>query len=342
VKALIVRLSAVGDVIHTLPALAVLRLHGWDAGWVVEPRAQPLLEGNPALNALTVVPAARAMRVASARQAAAELKAARYDVALDFQGLWKSALWARFSGATRTLGYAGPWRREPLSRVLLQETMAEVPDAPHVIDKNLGLLRALGIDAVGSREFPLPRSAAAEDYVRAGLARLELGPFVLLCPGGGWVSKLWPPASFGALAASLKSRGLSSVVVWGPGEESLADRVVAASIGSAVKGFPTSLLELAELVRRARLVVAADTGPLHLACALRAPVVGLFGPTDPARNGPFAPDDVVVRRTPLCSPCHRRRCELHEGVMAAITIEEVVRAVDRRLGNERSRQGQAV
>jgi lipopolysaccharide heptosyltransferase I len=342
VKALVVRLSAVGDVIHTLPALAVLRLHGWDAGWVVESRAQSLLEGNPALNALTVVPRARAARVASARGAVAELKAARYDVALDFQGRWKSALWARVSGATRTLGYAGPWRRGPWSRLLLQETVIEVPDAPHVIDKNLGLLRALGIDAVGSREFPLPRSAAAEDYVRAGLAQLELGSFALLCPGGGWASKLWPPASFGALAAGLKSRGLASVVAWGPGEETLAERVVAASAGAVLKSFPTSLLELAELVRRARLVVAADTGPLHLACALRVPVVGLFGPTDPARNGPFAPDDVVVRRKPLCSPCHRRRCALHEGVMAAITIEEVQRAVDRRLGNERARQGQAV
>ncbi|HEX6739188.1 MAG TPA: glycosyltransferase family 9 protein, partial [Vicinamibacteria bacterium] len=129
----------------------------------------------------------------------------------------------------------------------------------------------------------------------------------------------------------LRERGLATLVAWGPGEEGLADRVVAASEGLARKAPPTSLLELAELARRARLAVAADTGPLHLACAVRAPVVGLFGPTDPARNGPFSRRDVVVRRTPLCSPCHRRRCRVHEGVMEAITVEEVVRGLDRRL-----------
>ena len=95
--------------------------------------------------------------------------------------------------------------------------------------------------------------------------------------------------------------------------------------------FPTTLLELLELLRRVRLMVSADTGPLHLACALKTPVVGIYGPTDPARNGPFSPADVVVRRTPLCSPCHRRRCSLHEGAMEAITSIEVLRAIDRRL-----------
>ena len=115
-KGLVVRLSAIGDVVHTLPALAVLRLHGHEVGWVVEPAARPLLEGNPALGALTTVPSARTFRLAEARRAAAELKAHRYEVALDFQGLWKSALWARLSGAPRAIGYAGPARREPLSR----------------------------------------------------------------------------------------------------------------------------------------------------------------------------------------------------------------------------------
>jgi heptosyltransferase-1 len=340
VKGLLVRLSAIGDVIHTLPALAVLRLHGHDTGWVVEPAARPLLEDNPALGTLTTVPPARAFRLPEARRAAAELKSHHYEVALDFQGLWKSALWARWSGAPRTIGYAGPARREPLSRLLLREMVEGVPDAPHVIDKNLGLLRALGIEAVGSREFPLPRPPAAEETVRAGLAALAIGEFVLMSPGGGWASKLWPAERYGALAAGLQERGLAALVAWGPGEEALADRAVAASGGLVRKAFRTSLLELAELARQARVVVAADTGPLHLACAVHTPVVGLFGPTDPARNGPFSPQDVVVRRTPLCSPCHRRRCDVHEGVMEAINVEEVLRAVDKRL-RQQARAGGA-
>ena len=120
----------------------------------------------------------------------------------------------------------------------------------------------------------------------------------MLNPGGGWASKLWPAERFGELAQGLRALGLPSLVSWGPGEEALADRVVAASGGAAVRSFPTSLLDYVELARRARLVVAADTGPLHLACAVGTPVVALFGPTDPVRNGPFAPDDVVLRRMP--------------------------------------------
>ena len=153
----------------------------------------------------------------------------------------------------------------------------------------------------------------------------------MINPGGGWASKLWPAASFGTVARGIAARGIVPVVTWGPGEESLANAVVAASRHTAVLCFPTTLLEYVEVARRARIVVAADTGPLHLACAIGAPVVGVFGPTDPARNGPFGADDLTVRRQPLCAPCHRHRCAMHEGVMNAIPPSEVLAAVDRRL-----------
>jgi ADP-heptose:LPS heptosyltransferase len=185
---------------------------------------------------------------------------------------------------------------------------------------------------LGLREFPLPRAEAAAARVTAALREEALSDFVVLNPGGGWASKMWSAESFGRVAQGLRDRGLAALVTWGPGEEKLADRVVAASDGAARRCFATTLLELIEVVRRARLVVAADTGPLHLACAVRTPVVGIFGPTDPARNGPWSPRDLTVRRVPLCSPCHRHRCALHEGVMAAIPAEEVLAAVDRRLG----------
>lgn len=331
-KALIVRLSSIGDVAHTLPSLAALRHHGWEVGWLVEALSAPLLEKNPAVGRVHRLPRAQSLGPGAVRRMLAELRAERYDAALDFQGLWKSALWTRFCGAKRTLGFASAWRREPLSALLVDEGASPTREAVHVIDKNLTLLRGLGIDDVGLREFPLPTTPSEAETVRRGLESLGVKGFVILNPGGGWASKLWPPELYGEVARALRDRGLFSVVTWGPGEEALANRVVAASDGAALRCFPTTLLEYLELCRETRLVVAADTGPLQLACSVGAPVLGLFGPTDPDRNGPFSSDDKVVRRVPLCSPCHRRRCRIHEGVMAAITPSEVVRAIDLRLG----------
>lgn len=331
-KALIVRLSSIGDVVHTLPALAALHRHGWEAGWLVEPAPRPLLENQPFLSSVFAAPGARGFRMATASEAVRALREQRYDAVLDFQGLWKSAVWARLSGAPRVVGYSAPWRREPLSAFLIREPADLPADIPHIIDKNLALLRVLGIEALGLREFPLPPTEAQAAAVEAALAELQPREFALLNPGGGWANKLWTADGYAAVARGLRDRGLRSLVTWGPGEERLAERVVALSDGAAVKCFATGLLEYVELVRRARLVVAADTGPLHLACAVRTPVVGIYGPTDPARNGPFSPRDVVVRRAPLCSPCHKRRCAIHEGVMQAITAVEVLRAIDKRLG----------
>ena len=131
-------------------------------------------------------------------------------------------------------------------------------------------------------------------------------------------------------------------MTWGPGEEALADQVVAASAGAAIRSLPTTLLDYVELARRARLVVSADTGPLHLACAVGTPVVGLFGPTDPERNGPFAPGDVVVRRVPPCAPCYRRGCQHHAGVMWQIQVAEVLAAARSRLAAAGERDWRAV
>lgn len=326
-----VRLSAIGDIVHTLPVLSALKERGAEVDWLVEPAGRPLLEGSPALRQVVAVPPARGFVVGAAARARRQLQSAGYDVALDLQGLWKSAAWARASRAARVVGFDGPWRREPLSRLLLRDPVPLDPEPEHVLDKNLALLRAVGIEAVGRRDFPLPSTEPQRVAVEARLQQIGLPEFVILNPGGGWASKLWPPESFGVLARGIRARGLPCLVTWGPGEEPLADRVVAASDGTATRCFPTTLLELVELSRRARLMVAADTGPIHLACAVRTPVVGLYGPTEPARNGPFSPNDVTVRRRPVCAPCHRRHCSVHEGVMEAITPAEVLAAVDRRL-----------
>ena len=340
-KALLVRLSSIGDVVHTLPALAALHRHGWETGWLVEPPARVLLEDSAVLGQVLSAPRAKAFHWGAAWRTLRELRAARYDVALDFQGLWKSAAWARLTGAPRVVGWGRHSRREPDSAVLLKEIVPRTGHG-HVIDKNLELLRPLGIEAAGLREFPLPPSAEAVARVDAGLAGVGGDGLVVLNPGGGWASKLWPAERFGELAKGIRDLGLRPLVSWGPGEEGLADRVVAASGGAAVRSFPTTLLDYVEIARRARLVVAADTGPLHLACAVGTPVVALFGPTDPARNGPFATDDVVIRRTPPCAPCYSRACVRHAGVMGTLPVEEVLTAAQRRLAVAREQGSHAL
>jgi len=333
-KALLVRLSSIGDVVHTLPSLAALHRHGWETGWIVEPPARPLLEGNPSLSRLWPAPPARLSAWGVAHRVLADLRAKEYDVALDFQGLWKSATWARLSGAGRVVGHARPWRREPGSSVLLGETAELLAGIHHVIDENLALLRPLGIDEVGAREFPFREAAAERQAIAHALAAIGIDRFAILNPGGGWPGKLWPAESFGALARGLRDRGLPSLVTWGPGEEGLAERVVAASAGAARRAFATTLMEYVELARRARLVVAGDTGPLHLACAVGAPVVALFGPTDPARNGPFSSRDVALRPSSREAAGRRGRYRIERVVMGEISVEQVLSAIDRRLAQD--------
>lgn len=332
-RVLLVRLSAIGDVVHTLPVLAALHRAGHEVGWVTEPAARPLLQGQPLLAELIAAPAAKAFAFGPAAEAVRTLRAGRWDVALDLQGLWKSAAWAALSGA-RAIGFESAARREPASALLLAERQPLPASAVHVIDKNLALLKALGLDAIGLREFPLPQAPQAEASVAAQLAERGASRFALLNPGGGWESKLWPAERWAELARALAAQGLASLVAWGPGERARAEEIAAASGGAAAPAFPTTLLEYVALARRAAVVVAADTGPLHLACAVGAPVVALFGPTDPARNGPFSPVDRVVRRVPPCAPCHKRACPIHDGVMASIPADEVATAVLARIAAE--------
>jgi heptosyltransferase I len=330
-RVLVVRLSAIGDVVHTLPVLLALERAGHEVSWLVEPLARPLLEGRPSLRVFSA-PLSRRFSLRAALATAAALQRQRFDVALDLQGLWKSAVWARLSGARWVMGPERRARREGLS-ALLQHRGAPVPSSVvHVIDKNLAVLRAIGIDAMGLREFPFPAAAA----LSADQAALTTQPFAILCPGGGWASKLWPAASHGALAREIAARGLLPVVTWGPGEDALAQTVAAASEGTARVAPATTLPELVELIRRARLVVAADTGPLHIACAVGTPVVALFGPTDPARNGPFLREDIVLRRVPPCAPCYSRTCTVHAGILSGTPVAEVAEAAATRLAHARA------
>ena len=335
-RALIVRLGALGDIVHAIPVAAALRRAFPTAriDWLVSARHRELLDLVPVIDRRLVInDRAGAESGAPMLAAIRELRRARYDVALDLQGLLKSAVLARASGAARVVGFSSAYVRERLARLFYTETR-ELGGVPHVVFQNLALLQALDLTVV-SPEFPIERvDSAVAVHVRERTA----GRYALLNPGAAWPNKRWPPSRFGAVAASLRERHrLTSVALWGPGEQSIAEAVVASSNGAAILSPPTSIADIVALARGAALMVSGDTGPTHIAAAVGTPIVGIFGPTRPARNGPWATDDVTVSRDTVCRCHHLRRCRLATMCLLDIGVDEVVGAVERRLACERSR-----
>lgn len=331
-RILVVRLGSLGDVIHTLPAVAALRRAHPRAqlDWIVETKWAPLLEGNPDVS--EVIGFERA-GLAGWRRALARLRAERYSLAVDFQGLYKSALLARLAGARERIGFAGEAAREPGAAIFYTHRVAPA-GAPHVIERNLALAAAAGAAADAVR-FPLRVAPEAERWLQAQLAAHRIRDYFVLSPGGGWRSKLWPAERYGhlhrRLASDPRGGGWRGVVNFGPGERTLAEaaRLVAGEPQPLVA--PLELPQLVALLARARLVIAADTGPLHLAAALGTPVVGLYGPTSPERNGPWGQQEFVVRNARAEDTTYRRGRE-HAPTMLSITVDQVVEAVARRMG----------
>ena len=322
---LIVRLGALGDVVHTIPAAAALRSAFPDAriDWLVDAKHRAIVD---LVTTLDETIALEAPSLAAWRATIDRLRRTPYDVALDLQGLLKSAVLARASGAPRVIGFSIWHLREKTARPFYSD--AHEAEGGHVIAKNLRLLRALGIDDPEIR-FPL---AAVESTALDELRSRVPGAFALINPGAAWPNKRWPSQRFGELAAFLHGQcGVTPVVLWGPGEETLADEVIAASCGAAVLAPPTTVPDLVALSRLAALVVSGDTGPLHIATAVGTPTVSLFGPTDPRRNGPFQPQDETVSRFDTCRCQYERRCHESEWCLGDVTVAEVCAAVKRRL-----------
>lgn len=334
-RILIVRLGSLGDIVHALPAAAALRRAAPQAriDWLVDAQHRELLDLVPVVDEALVL---RARTLAGWLDATRVLRARGYDVAIDLQGLLKSAVLARASGASRVLGFSIWHLRERTARPFYSET-ATPEAAEHIVRKNLALVAALGIKT-DLLEFPLAgRDSTALSEVR----RVASGAaFALVNPGAAWPNKRWPPDRFGALAATLRNRfGLMPVVLWGPGEEALARSVVNASSGTAVVAPRTAISDLVELTRAASLMVSGDTGPIHIAAAVGTPVVGLYGPTSPARNGPWSPADVCLSRFERCECHHKRRCTARAWCLEDITVTEVEAAVDRRLAQRHAEPG---
>jgi len=327
---LIVRLGSMGDVIHAIPAAAALRARFPEAriDWLVDPRYVALLEMVQGIDSRIAV---NTRRLGETMATLTDLRAVGYTAVLDLQGLLKSAVLARAAGAERTIGFTTAHLRERTA-ALFYTHRVDPGGTAHVIFKNLALLEPLGSrDTRAAFPLEIPDSAVAE----AVTARFEGAPYALINPGAAWPNKRWPPDRFGALAANIRDRfRLRSLVLWGPGEESLADRVVSASAGAADRAPATSITDLFAIARGARLLVSGDTGPLHIGGAVGTPLVALFGPTFASRNGPWSAADVVIARTDACACLYRRRCRRGAPCINDIQLPEVVAAVERRLSTD--------
>jgi len=338
---LIVKLSAIGDIIHTLPALARLRRAFPQAriSWVVERAMAELLRDHPMLDDVIEVDTRRWRKRWLARatwrevkEALALLRRRRYDLGFDFQGLMKSGVVLWLSGAERRIGFQTAALKERASRLFLTEQVP-VPADAHVIERNLALVRHVvgGGEDRGPYEFPLLISEGDRRAVEERLEALGIRDFALLNPGGGWAAKRWPPERYGAVADFLWERyGWVSLVPFGPSEEGLAQAVACASRWKKAVPFPCTLKQLAALADRARLFLGGDTGPLHLAAARGTPIVALYGPTSARRNGPFHPEDQVLERPPASGYRYYSRRRRDVGFLD-IPIHEVIAAIERRV-----------
>lgn len=351
-RILIVRLGSMGDVIHTLPAASALRslFPSAEIGWVVEERWVELLcalrRGKPFYNAaLRLGPRSREkplvdrvhvvdtwkwraqpFSAATWKQVLAatrELRQVHYDVALDFQGACKSAVIGITSGASVRIGFREP--REQAATLFYTRQVSG--QGAHVVEQNLSLLAALvqrgdtwrgtgqGTVLCPPPAPELPWEQEHELWANDELGRHGLGQndFAVINPGAGWGAKCWPAEHYAEVARGLAAAGTKSFINFGPGEEELAQAVETAAQGAAYRR-QYSIGELVALTRRARIFVGGDTGPMHLAAALRVPVVAIFGPTDPVRNGPYGTQAAVLRSRESVTN-HSRRAPPDEAML---------------------------
>jgi heptosyltransferase-1 len=340
---LVFRLSSIGDIVHTLPAVAGLgRAHpGAEIHWVVEERFSGLLAGNPFVSRVIKLDTLGWRKDPTSGRAMAEimqgfqaLREYQYDVAIDFQGLMKSAIFARLSHSKKRIGLAWGSLREPLAALLYTQRVSP-KGRKHIIEINLSLVEALGAKP-SKWEFPLPDQPQDREAVQAQLQRLGTKDFIIVNPGGGWKSKRWAPENYAKLIAALDGRIPMDILVTGsPQEEKVAREILTRANSVRARWFPSTLLQFIALAQEAKLLIGGDTGPLHLAAAVGTPIVALFNAADPRntpeRNGPFNPADII-----LCGPRqetssgHSKHLDYLEGV----SVDSVAQAALQRLGTE--------
>jgi len=351
-KILIVRLGAMGDILHAMPAVTAIRqaLPQATIGWMVEEKWSELLTARghkeapeavstqkPLANLIHTVNTMRWRKhllhpetLREIQGVIRRLRQTHYDIALDFQGNMKSAVIASLSRAVSRAGFTDP--REAGARLFYSHTFAR--SGEHVIEQNHALAAQALPEYLSGAAFNLtapllPCDPAAETWAEGEIQRLGVTGFALVTPGAGWGGKQWPAERFGQVARVLAVHNLRTLVNTGPGEEALAREVVKASGGNAQE-IRCTVGQLIALTRRARLFIGGDTGPLHLAAALGIPVVGIYGPTDPARTGPFGTRAISLRHPESETTFSHHREP--DGSLLKITAEEVIAAARHLLG----------
>jgi heptosyltransferase-1 len=347
-RILIVRIGAMGDVLHAMPAVTALRQRHPDCfiGWAIDPCWSELLhsaDGHkaalergptmPLIDRCYPVPTRQWKRRPFSLQTLSEIRALRrklrgeqFDLCVDMQGSIRSSLIGWMAGATSFTGPAKP-RERPARWFYGQQAKA---NAAHVIDQGCEILGAAVGEPLAAARIELPIDNAEEAWRDELLSRLMPGnaapKFAVIAPSAGWGAKQWPAERYGAVATELARAGYLPLVNAVFAGDMLANAVVDASSGTAVV-VPCSVGRFTALLRRASIVIAGDTGPLHLAAALGRPVVALFGPTDPARNGPYGTPSRVLRHASSRKD-HARHAETEEGLMQITTDEVVAAAFD--------------
>jgi heptosyltransferase-1 len=351
-KILIVRLGAMGDILHALPAVSAIRfaLPNSIIGWLVEERWSELLTAQgrkaspntlspqkPVVNNIHTVDTKRwrqhFFRPSATTEIVGAVKRVRkvgYDFAIDFQGAIKSGIFAKLGGAKIVAGFVDP--RESAARFFYGKIVARRGD--HVIDQNLALASDALQALLGGRELQvraprLPIEPTAEAWADSEITRLGIASYAIVNPGAGWGAKQWPAERFGEVAKALGVHNIKTLVNASPEESELAGAVVRASGGNAFE-LRCTIGQLIALMRRARICLGGDTGPLHLATALGIPVVGLFGPTDPERTGPYGTKAITLRH-PESETTFSHHHEAEVGLLK-ISAEEVIAAARHLLG----------
>ena len=331
-KILIVKLSSIGDVVHTLPALESLS-RGFKSGgvkvkidWLVEEAASSILKGHPLIDELIVVRRGWGRNLRANLKTAGELKDRQYDLVLDFQGLLKSAIWVWLSKGKRRVGFANG--REG-SRFAYNEKLPAYDVEQHAVDRYLSLSRSVG-GASGEALFEIDAAKAAESIKKKLRQKGVASPFFVMVTRGRWATKLWRDDRFIELARRLiRDKKLSCVLVGSPSDKVELGRI-AGSIGEGAFNMAgeTDLKELFALFRLGKFAVTVDSGPMHIAAASGARTVALFGPTAPWRTGPYGKGHVIVRKGLQCSPCFKKVCASPR-CMEEIMVNDVLEAVDK-------------
>jgi heptosyltransferase I len=303
---LIIRLSSIGDIVHALPAVNALGEAFPDAeiSWAIEKRYAMLLDGNPFVRRVisldTLGWRSRLASSCTLEEVGRSIRLLRefpFDAAIDFQGLIKSGLLAWISRSRERVGFAEYWLREPGAGAFYTERVSP-HGRKHVIEMNLALVERLGVPTLQARRwrFPLSCDASQEQVIRARLGALGVQDFIIINPGGGWVSKRWSPGNYAELLRLMERhhRGVRILLTGSPDEEALIQEILERSGSKQAMYFASTLAQFVALARRAKLFVGGDTGPLHLAAAVGTPIVAIYGPTDRARNGPFSAADITL------------------------------------------------